>query len=79
MKKIITIEYEPVINYEHALAVIRDSLPYCREYRIGLASKLGIKYDPADVRRFKQCVETTVGDKAKIIWKKSVLDKIVKL
>lgn len=67
---------EPVINYEHALDVIILSLPYCKEYRIGLASKLGIKYDPADVLRFKKCVETTVGDKAKIVWKKSVLDKI---
>lgn len=67
---------EPVIDYEHALDVIILSLPYCREYRIGLASKLGIKYDPADVLRFKKCVETTIGDKAKIIWKKSVLDKI---
>lgn len=67
---------EPVINYEHALDVIILSLPYCKEYRIGLASKLGIKYDPADVRRFKKCVETTIGDRAKIIWKKSVLDKI---
>ena len=47
-----------------------------KEYRIGLASKLGIKYDPADVLRFKKCVEITVGDKAKIVWKKSVLDKI---
>ena len=67
---------EPVINYEHALDVIILSLPYCKEYRIGLASKLGIKYDPADILRFKKCVETTIGDKAKIIWKKSVLDKI---
>lgn len=67
---------EPVIIYEHALDVIILSLPYCKEYRIGLASKLGITYDPADVLRFKKCVETTVGDKAKIVWKKSVLDKI---
>lgn len=67
---------EPVITYANALSVIILSLPYCKEYRIGLASKLGIKYDPASVLRFKQCVETTVGDKAKIVWKKSVLDKI---
>ena len=67
---------EPVIDYEHALGVIILSLPYCQEYRIGLVSKLGIKYDPADVLRFKRCVETTIGDKAKIVWKKSVLDKI---
>lgn len=69
---------EPVIDYEHALGVIILSLPYCQEYRIGLASKLGIKYDPADVLRFKRCVETTIGDKAKIIWKKSIIDKIKK-
>lgn len=69
---------EPVIDYERAIGVIILSLPYCREYRIGLASKLGIKYDPADVCRFKRCVETTIGDKAKIVWKKSVLDKIKK-
>lgn len=67
---------EPVIDYQMALDVINRSLPYCKEYRIGLASKLGIKYDTADVLRFKHCVETTVGDKAKIVWKKSVLDKI---
>ena len=67
---------EPVIDYQMALDVITRSLPYCREYRIGLASKLGIKYDTADVRRFMECVSRTIGDNAKIIWKKSVLDKI---
>lgn len=67
---------EPVINYEHALDVIILSLPYCREYRIGLASKLGIKYDPANILRFKKRVETTVGDRAKIVWKQSVLKLI---
>lgn len=45
---------EPVIDYQMALDVITRSLPFCREYRIGLASKLGIKYDPADVLRFKR-------------------------
>lgn len=67
---------EPVIGYERALGVIILSLPFCKEYRIGLASKLGIKYAPADVLRFKRCVETTIGDKAKVVWKKSIIDKI---
>lgn len=67
---------EPVIDYDRALAVIQSSLPYCREYRIGLASKLGIHYAPADVRRFVERVSRAVGPQAKIIWKKSITDKI---
>lgn len=67
---------EPVIDYGKALDVIWRSLPCCREYRIGLSSKLGIKYDSAVVIRFKKCVETTIGEKAKIIWKQSVLKLI---
>lgn len=67
---------EPVIDYQMALDVIIRSLPYCSEYRIGLASKLGIKYDKESVLAFKHQVEELIGDKAKIIWKKSVLDKI---
>lgn len=67
---------EPVIIYEHALYVIILSLPYCKEYRIGLASKIGIKYEPEAVIKFKHDVETIVCDKVKIVWKKSVLDKI---
>lgn len=67
---------EPVIDFGKAIDVIARSVLHCKEYRIGLASKMGIKYDPDEVRRFMSCVEHTVDGWAKIVWKKSVLDKI---
>lgn len=70
---------EPVIDYDRAIAVISRSLPFCREYRIGLASKLGIKYDPAEVQSFKHQVEALIGDKAKIVWKNNVLYQLAKI
>ena len=67
---------EPVIDFDRALDVISLSLPFCQEYRIGLASKLGITYTREAVLDFKQKVEALVGTRAKLIWKKSILDKI---
>lgn len=67
---------EPVIDFDRALDVISRSLPFCQEYRIGLASKLGITYTREAVLDFKQKVEALIGSQAKIIWKKSILDRI---
>ena len=68
---------EPVIDFDRAIAVIYKSMPYCKEYRIGLASKLGIKYSKADVESFLKKVKILNWNNThKIILKKSVLDKI---
>lgn len=74
---------EPVIDFDAAFQVIYHAIPYCSEFRIGLASKLGIKYDNKDVNNFCHNVlkivqrqEELYGRKIKIVWKKSILDKI---
>ena len=69
-------QHRAVIDFDRAISVISSALPYCEEFRIGLASKLGITYTHEAVLGFKQKVEALVGSQAKLIWKKSILDKI---
>lgn len=69
---------EPVIDFDRAFEVIYKSFPYCDEYRIGLASKLGIKYELKEVVNFVNSVRImNWNEQKKIIWKQSVL-KLIK-
>jgi len=73
---------EPVIDLNAAYYVFYKSLPFCDEYKIGLATKIGIKFDEFDVKYFVRKVENAAEgfyytlrreeDRKQIYWKDSI-------
>lgn len=63
---------EPVIDTDKAVRCIRKAKPYCDLFKIGLVSKMGIKFTKEQVTDFVEKVQFYVGNAVPIYWKRSV-------
>lgn len=65
---------EPVIDADKAVRCIRKAKPYCDLFKIGLVSKMGIKFNKEQVTDFVEKVQFYVGNAVPIYWKRSIRD-----
>lgn len=62
---------EPVIDIDAALSVIEKSKYVCDIFKIGLVSKMGIKFEKQEVMRLVSSVKAILGDR-QVMFKDSV-------
>ena len=62
---------EPVIDIDAALSVIEKSKYVCDMFKIGLVSKMGIKFEKQEVMRLVSSVKAILGDR-QVMFKDSV-------
>lgn len=67
---------EPVIGIENAIIAIRKVYPVCDMFKVGLVSKMGIKFSEEDVRSLVSRINFAVHNTTPVYWKKSVRDVV---
>lgn len=67
---------EPVIDIDKAVNVVRKAKPFCDFFKIGLVTKMGIKFTKEQVNDLVSKVQFYVGNEIPIYWKKSVRDVV---
>lgn len=67
---------EPVIGIEYAIIAVRKAYPVCDMFKVGLVSKMGIKFSEEDVRSLVSRINFAVHNATPVYWKKSVRDVV---
>ena len=67
---------EPVIDIEYAIIAVRNAYPVCDMFKVGLVSKMGIKFSEEDVRSLVSRINFAVHNTTPVYWKKSVRDVV---
>ena len=67
---------EPVIGIEYAIIAVRKAYPVCDMFKVGLVSKMGIKFSEEDVRSLVSRINFAVHNTTPVYWKKSVRDVV---
>lgn len=67
---------EPVIGIENAIIAVRKAYPVCDMFKVGLVSKMGIKFSEEDVRSLVSRINFAVHNTTPVYWKKSVRDVV---
>lgn len=67
---------EPVIGIDKAINAIRKAYPVCNMFKVGLVSKMGIKFTKDEVMSLVNRVHFIVRDETAVYWKKSVRDVV---
>lgn len=67
---------EPVIGIENAIIAVRKVYPVCDMFKVGLVSKMGIKFSEEDVRSLVSRINFAVHNTTPVYWKKSVRDVV---
>ncbi len=70
------VSIEPVVDIDKAVNVIRKAKPYCGFFKVGLVTKMGIKFTKEQVNDLVSKVQFYVGNEIPIYWKKSVRDVV---
>lgn len=67
---------EPVIGIEYAIIAVRKAYPVCDMFKVGLVSKMGIKFSEEDVRSLVSRINFAVHNTTPVYWKKSIRDVV---
>ena len=65
---------EPVVDINKAVNVVRKAKPYCDFFKVGLVTKMGVKFSKEQVEELVAKVQFYVGSETPIYWKKSIRD-----
>lgn len=67
---------EPVVDIDKAVSVARKAKQYCDFFKVGLVSKMGIKFTTEQVNELVGKMQFYIGNDTPVYWKKSVRDVI---
>ena len=67
---------EPVIDIDKAVNVVRRAKPFCDFFKVGLVTKMGVKFTKEQMNELVSKVQFYVGGEIPIYWKKSVRDVV---